>query len=419
MARVSPELLARCLDDLRSGQTTLDAVLASHPEVQQELRALLEAPLAIPRGPIAPAPSAAFRQRARAELLTRLAETPQPWWQRFFDSLAVPTPRFGLALPLLLAVLLGLGGFGGAAYAAQDTLPGDLLYPLKTGLETAQVAMTFSESGRVEEYLAQAAERLEELTLAQERGRVNALTGLSRAYANALAHAEARLERAAAAGEPLDELLTLMEQNLAQQQAALAALQSQAPPQAQEGLTRAAEAAAHGQAQAAERRQGHKPTGGGQGSGPQNGSTPDSSATPGPSAAHEACAVEAGSLAALIAQVEALPGKGESLLSKLEAADAALARCQTQAAQGQLGAFLNEMDALLRKCDISGPTYSDLFSQAVSVLTGPAGASPTDVPSPLSAAVCETAPADDRSSNKPDSPGPPEDAGSPDDRGRR
>ena len=308
MARVSPELLARCLDDLRSGQTTLDAVLASHPEVQQELRALLEAPLAIPRGPIAPAPSAAFRQRARAELLTRLAETPQPWWQRFFDSLAVPTPRFGLALPLLLAVLLGLGGFGGAAYAAQDTLPGDLLYPLKTGLETAQVAMIFSESGRVEEYLAQAAERLEELTLAQERGRVNALTGLSRAYANALAHAEARLERAAAAGEPLDELLTLMEQNLAQQQAALAALQSQAPPQAQ----------------AAGRRQGHKPTGGGQGSGPQNGSTPDSSATPGPSAAHEACAVEAGSLAALIAQVEALPGKGESLLSKLEAADAAL-----------------------------------------------------------------------------------------------
>jgi len=211
MARVSPELLARCLDDLRSGQTTLDAVLASHPEVQQELRALLEAPLAIPRGPIAPAPSAAFRQRARAELLTRLAETPQPWWQRFFDSLAVPTPRFGLALPLLLAVLLGLGGFGGAAYAAQDTLPGDLLYPLKTGLETAQVAMIFSESGRVEEYLAQAAERLEELTLAQERGRVNALTGLSRAYANAALGFEGddfvNLVLTFQTGEPLPALL--------------------------------------------------------------------------------------------------------------------------------------------------------------------------------------------------------------------
>ena len=141
MARVSPELLARCLDDLRGGQVTLEVVLASHPEVQQELRALLEAPLVIPSGPITPAPSAAFRQRARAELLTRLAETSQPWWRRFFDSIAFPTPRFGLALPLLLAVLLGLGGFGGAAYAAQDTLPGDLLYPLKTGIETAQVAL--------------------------------------------------------------------------------------------------------------------------------------------------------------------------------------------------------------------------------------------------------------------------------------
>jgi len=418
MARVSPELLARCLDDLRGGQVTLEVVLASHPEVQQELRALLEAPLVIPSGPITPAPSAAFRQRARAELLTRLAETSQPWWRRFFDSIAFPTPRFGLALPLLLAVLLGLGGFGGAAYAAQDTLPGDLLYPLKTGLEAAQVALTFSESGRAEEYLAQAAERLEELTLAQARGRTNALTGLSRAYANALAHTEARLERAVAASEPLDELLRQMEQDLGQQQAALAALQSQAPPQAQEGLTRAAEAAAHGQARAAEHRQGPKPGGGGQGSTAAEATpsmVPTSEAT---ASAGLECNPDLALINALIASVSGLGIKDQSLLSKLEAAQASLARCQTQAAQGQLGAFLNQLNALRRGCDLNNADYADLFNHAAQVLTADAGASASDIPATVSP-QCETVPADDRSSNKPDSPGPPEDAGPPDDRGRR
>lgn len=417
MARVSPELLERCLDDLRGG-AALEAVVASHPEVRQELRALLEASLVIPGAPFAPAPSAAFRQRARAELLTRLAEIPQPWWQRLFDSLAVPTPRFGLALPLLLAALLGLGGFGGAAYAAQDTLPGDLLYPLKTGLETAQVALTFSESGRAEEYLAQATERLEELTLAQAQGRANALTGLSRAYANALAHAEARLERAAAAGEPLDELLAQMEQDLSEHQTALGALQSQAPPQAREGLAGATEAAAHGQARAAERRQGPNPVGGHRGNSPQSGFTPEASATAQSAAVRDECNAQAGSLAALIAEVQALPGNDQSLLSKLEAADAAVARCQYQSAQGQLGAFLNQLDARYRTCDLTSDQYEALFAQGVLALTGPAQALSSEVPSMAAAPRCDAAPGTSPAGDKPESPGPPEGAGPSADRSR-
>jgi hypothetical protein len=275
MARVTPEMLARCLDDLRQGDATIEGLLEAHAEYGEELRSLLETALVIPPPPQV-TPTAAFRMRARADLLAQLRAPHGSPWQRLLDSLAMPSPRLGFVVPLLLALVLGLGGFTGAAYAAQDSLPGDLLYPLKTGLETAQVALTLSESGKALEHLEQAAERLQELTLAQEQGRSNAINGLARAYANALAHTEARLARAAAAGEQLDGLLTEIEEGLAQQQVALAMAQSHAPAQAQEGLARAFEAASHGQSVAAEHRKGPKPHSQGQGA-PAASPTPEAS----------------------------------------------------------------------------------------------------------------------------------------------
>jgi hypothetical protein len=203
-----------------------------------------------------------------------------------------------------------------------------------------------------------------------------------------------------------------MEQDLAQQQAALALLQSQAQPQAQEGLARAAEAAAHGQAQAAERR-GPKPKDGPTGNNPQGGPAPEATSRPAASATEAACAADADVLDTLIAEVSGLSGNDQSLLSKLEAAKAALSRCQTQAAQGQLQAFLNQLNALRRSCDLTDANYAALFNQAARALTVATGASASDLPAAVSAPQCETAPAPSASDNKPESPGPPPDRGRP------
>jgi hypothetical protein len=158
MAKVSPELLARCLEELREGRASIESILSEHSDSREELRSLLETALVIPSPPPV-TPSASFRQHARAELLTHMAKEKRGWSspaRRLADAFTPRAPRLGLLLPLLLALLLGLGSFGGAAYAAQDSLPGDLLYPLKTGLETARVAVTFSESGKAELYLTRA-----------------------------------------------------------------------------------------------------------------------------------------------------------------------------------------------------------------------------------------------------------------------
>lgn len=52
---------------------------------------------------------------------------------------------------------------GGVAVAAESSLPGDTLYPIKRGIEQAQVSMNRNEAARGAEYLAQANTRLTEV----------------------------------------------------------------------------------------------------------------------------------------------------------------------------------------------------------------------------------------------------------------
>lgn len=63
-------------------------------------------------------------------------------------------------LILVLAVILG--GTFGAAYAAQGAVPGNQLYALKLGLESARLALTAAPEEKIELRLAYAEERLEE-----------------------------------------------------------------------------------------------------------------------------------------------------------------------------------------------------------------------------------------------------------------
>ena len=73
---------------------------------------------------------------------------------------------------LLMSIVLFLGGGAGlTAYAAQDALPGDALYGIKTGLEQTQLALSSTAAGDFELHIQFAAERLNEITalLADDR----------------------------------------------------------------------------------------------------------------------------------------------------------------------------------------------------------------------------------------------------------
>ena len=73
---------------------------------------------------------------------------------------------------LLMSIVLFVGGgLGVTADAAQDALPGDTLYGIKTGLEEARLALSSTAAGDFELHMHFAAERLSEITALVAKGR--------------------------------------------------------------------------------------------------------------------------------------------------------------------------------------------------------------------------------------------------------
>ena len=86
-------------------------------------------------------------------------------------------PAFAIRAAAALAIVMALlfGGAGITAMAAQDALPGETLYPVKTGLEDMQISLTFSHMQQVELHLAFAEHRINELAALIEAGETTEL----------------------------------------------------------------------------------------------------------------------------------------------------------------------------------------------------------------------------------------------------
>ena len=72
---------------------------------------------------------------------------------------------------ILLALAVSFGGAGATVYAAQAALPGDVLYPVKIGLEDAQVALSANEATGAQLRLDLAQRRMEETIALIAQGR--------------------------------------------------------------------------------------------------------------------------------------------------------------------------------------------------------------------------------------------------------
>ena len=82
-------------------------------------------------------------------------------------------PRFAFTtLFVIAAILLFLfGGTGLTVYAAQSALPGDALYPVKTGLEQTRLSLTSEEDRVAQIHLSLAQVRLDEIESLIQEGR--------------------------------------------------------------------------------------------------------------------------------------------------------------------------------------------------------------------------------------------------------
>ncbi|MBI5563746.1 MAG: hypothetical protein HY870_02550 [Chloroflexi bacterium] len=159
-------VLADCLDRIERTGETLDASLAHYPEQRAELSDLLPI-AALLRSAPAVAPSLDFRVNARAHLIARL---PARRSQTPIDTLRSMPLRPALArvaIGLLVIVFAGAG----AAYAAADSLPNDVFYPVKLTLEQVRLAFAPDDRSQNELRLTYAAERLREVKRLIEAGR--------------------------------------------------------------------------------------------------------------------------------------------------------------------------------------------------------------------------------------------------------
>ena len=132
---------------------------AAQDSLRPELAELLEVVGAM-RGIDAPAPRPDFVTSLRERLLEE-AETALTR-----DAvLTLPPRRKGRERRLAVAAsaFVLVGGTAGMAAAAQDALPGDALYPIKRGIETAQTDLSRGQESKGQHLLDQAGSRLHEV----------------------------------------------------------------------------------------------------------------------------------------------------------------------------------------------------------------------------------------------------------------
>ncbi len=172
-------ILDHCLDQILSGQSTLEECINNYPEHAVELGEMIDVALIIHSGKDIK-PSSEFRIAAKTRLITILNsrtaknnnhEPSESVLARMKDKLLRFTnfpvlksrAHYASSLMLLLAVVFaGLLLTSGVIIASASSVPGDFLYPAKGYFERIQLGLTSSESSRVQLHIKFARERLDE-----------------------------------------------------------------------------------------------------------------------------------------------------------------------------------------------------------------------------------------------------------------
>jgi len=222
----------------------LQEVLRRYPTERDQLIELLR--LSVDLGglaPSSPAADPAFRLRARNRMLAA-AERRRP--RRWNPLGALPRPAARLAFAGALAAAVLVGGLTSAA-ASGNSLPGDPFYPIKLGIERAQLAITFDAAARARLHAQFAEVRLSEAKRLIAVGRVQDGVSQVNQYDSAIAQFNSTLAGTTFDDSVIADLQRFMRDHEA---SADASLQSLAGSLEAGGQTQAAAAVARTQSHA-------------------------------------------------------------------------------------------------------------------------------------------------------------------------
>lgn len=166
------QALQSCLELVRSGKSSIAAVLEDYPELKDVLKPELETALWLRERSSLFAPRAGYVHASESRVVSRIHReagrvapsvgrggASYPFWSKeFWQRKAV----FQTALALLLVISL-LIGTSGVAKASQPALPGDSLYPVKIFLENVSISLAPSMVARAELRIRYSQRRLTEV----------------------------------------------------------------------------------------------------------------------------------------------------------------------------------------------------------------------------------------------------------------
>jgi hypothetical protein len=174
MSKKIEEIFLECIEAIKAGQSDIDGCLRRYPSLREELEPLLNIAISL-REPPDVRPSQEFKIRARVSLMDHIYADGRA--KKISDPDRVASAK-GMAYSIRLkamtvalavaACLFGLGG--GLAYASQDSLPGDNLYPIKLAAEQIRRVITVNDVDEVRLELELANTRLGEMSAVAYRG---------------------------------------------------------------------------------------------------------------------------------------------------------------------------------------------------------------------------------------------------------
>lgn len=245
------DILARCIDDIKTGRSTIEDCVARYPHVREQLEPLLRIALKIPEIPEVK-PSSSFRIKARVQLMDQIhdrrAVTKRPWSRYNMETEQIQLRRRFSMAGIVIAIVLALSAIGGGtAYASQASLPGDTLYPVKLATEELRMMLPGDDVAKIERALGFADRRVEEMATLAENDRPQHLGAAAERYEDAINNVLTRLERARAGGPGGANTTAIVGNATARHLHVLDRVHDLVPDQAKAAITRAREASMRGQ----------------------------------------------------------------------------------------------------------------------------------------------------------------------------
>jgi hypothetical protein len=214
--------LAECLEAMEEGRLSIEQCRERYPEDWKELRQLLPLVSTLREAPSV-IPSFNFRRDSRRHLIAQLpprtSSSGIDWVLSRLSSLFkwgnVYTIKPAMQLIAILLAIIILGTGVGVAYASDDSLPGDTLYPIKIVVEKLQMLLTFDDANEAQLQISFAQRRIGEMKVLAERGGFEDIQTAAEGYQSLLNITNETLRGMVLAGDPRTaEIGSLVEETL-------------------------------------------------------------------------------------------------------------------------------------------------------------------------------------------------------------